>query len=55
MKNSADVLILGVYGERDRSARFRVSKNWNSCEEILGKDKGGVKIVSSQERLARTL
>ena len=55
MKNSAYVGIGGVYGERDRSTRFRVSKNGDSCEEILGKEKGGVEILGPQERLAQTL
>ena len=40
MKNSPYVGIGGVYSERDRSARFRVSKNRDRCE-----DKGGVEIV----------
>ena len=55
MKNSAYVGIGGVYGERDRSTRFRVSKNGDSCKEILGEDKGGVEILSPQKRLAWTL
>ena len=54
MKNCAYVGIGGVYGKRDRSTRFRVSKNGDSCEEILGKDKGRIEILSPQERLART-
>ena len=45
MKNSAYVGIGGVYGERDRRTRFRVSKNGDGCEEILGENKGGVEIV----------
>ena len=45
----------GVYGKRDRRTRFRVSKNEDRCEELLGEDKGGVKLVSPQERLAWTL
>ena len=45
MKNSAYVGIKGVYGKRDRSARFSVSKDWDRCEEILGEDKGRVEIV----------
>ena len=49
MKNCAYV---GIGG---RSTRFRVSKNGDSCEEILGEDKGGVEILGPQERLARTL
>ena len=44
----------GVNGERDRSTRFRVSKNRDSCEEILGKDKGEIEILCPQERFART-
>ena len=55
MKNSAYVGIGGVYGERDRSTRFRVSKNGDSGEEILGEDKGRVEIIGPKERLARTL
>ena len=54
MEDSAYVGIGGIYGERDRSTRFRVSKNGDSCKEILGKDKGGIEILSPQERLART-
>ena len=46
---------MGVYGKRNRSTRFRVSKNRDSCEEIFGKDKGGVVILCPQERFARTL
>ena len=55
MKNSAYLGIGGVYGKRDGSTGFRVSKNEDRCEELLGVDKGGVKIVGPQERLARTL
>ena len=55
MKNSAYMGIGGVYGKRDRSTRFRESKNGDSCEEILCEEKGGIEILSPQERLARTL
>ena len=46
--------VRGVYGERDGSTRFRVSKNGDSWEEILGEDKGGIEILCPQERFART-
>ena len=54
MQNGPNVGVGGVYGERDRSTRFRVRKNRDSCEEILGEDKGGVEILRPQERFTRT-
>ena len=37
------------------STRFRVSKNVDRCEELLGEDKGGVKFGGPQERFSLTL
>ena len=45
----------GVYSKGDKSSRFRTSKNRDRWEELLGKEKGRVKLGGPQERLALTL
>ena len=55
LEYGTSVGIGGVYRKGDRSSRFRMSKNGDRCEELLGENKGGVKLGGPQERLARTL
>ena len=55
LEYSAYLGIGGVYSKGDRSSRFRMSKNRDICEKLLGKNKGRFKLGGPLERLARTL